>query len=200
MEHIAIDLRSRESQICRRNAAGDILEERRCGTSELETYLVDARAPAILVVETCTEAFRVAEGARRYGHEVRIVPSTLVQSLGVGQRGLKNDVRDAVGPPAVRCQSRMEGALHVTRSAHPDANPVDQRRAELCPVAPIAATARNARASRGMSANDWWRPSKACLRISSGFLSCSSVSTSRLPRRTVNSRDWPPLTSGRAGS
>src|SRR5882762_5320829 len=94
MEHIAIDLGSRESQICRRNAAGDILEERRCATSELETYLA-AQTRAVVVVETCTEAFRIAEIARRHGHEVRIVPGTLVQSLSVGQRGLKNDVRDA---------------------------------------------------------------------------------------------------------
>ncbi len=66
MEHIAIDLGSRESQICRRNAAGDILEERRCGTGELETYLA-AQAAAVVVVETCTEAFRIAEIARRCG-------------------------------------------------------------------------------------------------------------------------------------
>ena len=33
--------------------------------------------------------------AQRAGHDVRVVAATLVRSLGVGHRGLKNDVRDA---------------------------------------------------------------------------------------------------------
>jgi transposase len=94
VEHIAIDLGSRESQICRRNAAGDIVEERRCATSALETYLT-GQPSAHVVMETRTEAFRIADLARGHGHDVCIVPATLVRSLGVGQRGLKNDVRDA---------------------------------------------------------------------------------------------------------
>jgi transposase len=106
VEHIAIDLGSRESQICRRNAAGDILEERRCGTSELEAYLA-AQAPAVVIVETCTEAFRVADIARRHGHNPRIVSGTLVQSLGIGQRGLKNDVRDARALGEASCRMAL---------------------------------------------------------------------------------------------
>jgi transposase len=51
-------------------------------------------APRV-IVETCTEAFRLAGIARQHGHEVRVVPATLVRTLGVGHRGLKNDVRDA---------------------------------------------------------------------------------------------------------
>lgn len=47
------------------------------------------------MIETCTEAFRLAGIAQRHGHDVRVVAATLVRSLGVGQRGLKNDVRDA---------------------------------------------------------------------------------------------------------
>jgi predicted NBD/HSP70 family sugar kinase len=35
MQHIAIDLGGRESQICVRNPAGEILEERRCPTQGL---------------------------------------------------------------------------------------------------------------------------------------------------------------------
>ena len=33
--------------------------------------------------------------AQQHGHDVRVVAATLVRSLGVGQRGLKNDVRCA---------------------------------------------------------------------------------------------------------
>lgn len=89
-----IDLGSKESQVCVRTSTGDIVEERRCGTNELEGWL-SSRAPGRVIVETCTEAFRVADMARRHGHEVRVVAATPVRALGVGRRGLKNDVRDA---------------------------------------------------------------------------------------------------------
>jgi transposase len=94
MNHIGIDLGSRESQVCVRNSAGDILEEARRPTRNLGPWLA-TQAPARVIVETCTEAFRVAAIARQHGHDVRVVAATLVRSLGVGQRGLKNDVRDA---------------------------------------------------------------------------------------------------------
>jgi hypothetical protein len=94
VEHIAIDLGSRESQIADGTRRADIVEERHYATSELEAHLVE-QPSAHVVIETCTEAFRIAERARNHGHNVCIVPATLVRSLGVGQRGLKNDVRDA---------------------------------------------------------------------------------------------------------
>ena len=64
------------------------------GTDKLVAYL-QGRPPARVILETCTEAFRVAALAQRPGHDARFVAATLVRSLGVGQRGLKNDVRDA---------------------------------------------------------------------------------------------------------
>ena len=94
MEHIGIDLGSRESQVCVRNSAGDIVEELRCRTDRLVPWLA-RRARARVVVETCTEAFRMAAQAQQLGHDVRVVAATLVRALGVGQRGLKNDQRDA---------------------------------------------------------------------------------------------------------
>jgi transposase len=60
----------------------------------LADYL-KGRPTSRVVVETCTEAFAVAEGAAELGHEVRVVPATLVRSLGVGARGVKTDRRDA---------------------------------------------------------------------------------------------------------
>lgn len=94
MEHVAIDLGGRESQICTRHADGTILEERRCPTSGLRRYL-EGRPKSRVVVETCSEAFAVAGAALELGHEVRVVPATLVRSLGVGARGIKTDQRDA---------------------------------------------------------------------------------------------------------
>lgn len=94
MNHIGIDLGSRDSQVCVRNSAGAIVEEARRPTTELGPWLA-THASARVVLETCTEAFRLAGIAQRHGHDVRVVAATLVRSLGVGQRGLKSDVRDA---------------------------------------------------------------------------------------------------------
>jgi transposase len=94
MDHIGIDLGSRESQVCVRNAADDVVEEGRHSTRTLGPWLA-TRSPVRVIMETCTEAFRLAGLARQHGHEVRVVAATLVRSLGVEQRGLKNDVRDA---------------------------------------------------------------------------------------------------------
>lgn len=94
MEHIAIDLGSRKSQVCVRAADGEIVDEKRMGTEELAGYL-SRRAPGRVVVETCAESFHVAAQAKQAGHEVRVVPATLVRSLGVGARRTKTDRRDA---------------------------------------------------------------------------------------------------------
>jgi len=68
MDHVAIDLGKRESQICVRSSTRPV------------------SPPSRVVLETCSEAFAVADQARAAGHEVRVVPATLVRSLGVGQR------------------------------------------------------------------------------------------------------------------
>ena len=94
MDHIAIDLGSRESQICIRSEKGALLEERRVRTDALRE-LLKSRPPSRVVLETCAESFRVADAAREAGHDVRVVAATLVRSLGVGSRGVKNDRRDA---------------------------------------------------------------------------------------------------------
>lgn len=94
MEHIGIDLGSKESQICVRSTDGEIVGEWRWRTDRLVAFL-EGRPAARVILETCTEAFRIAALAQRAGHDVRVVAATLVRSLGVGHRGLKNDVRDA---------------------------------------------------------------------------------------------------------
>jgi predicted NBD/HSP70 family sugar kinase len=96
MEQIAIDLGAKESQVCVRSEVRRIVEERRIVTrpQTLRRYL-EGRAQSRVIVETGAEAFWVAEIARESGHEVRVVPSMLARSLGVGQRRLKSDRRDA---------------------------------------------------------------------------------------------------------
>ena len=75
MQHVAIDLGGKESWICARSETGEILEERRYATSHLSRYL--KRQPASRVIlETCAEAFHIADAALEFEHEVRVVPAT----------------------------------------------------------------------------------------------------------------------------
>jgi hypothetical protein len=56
------------------------------GTDRL-VVLLQGRRAARVILETCTEAFRIAALAQRAGHDVRVVAATLVRSLGVGIEG-----------------------------------------------------------------------------------------------------------------
>ena len=94
MEHVEIDIGGKESQICVRGSGGAIVLERRHRTAELGEFF-SKREPSVVVLETCAEAFELAELARSANHEVRVVSATLVKALGIGSRGVKTDVRDA---------------------------------------------------------------------------------------------------------
>lgn len=103
MDHVAIDLGGRESQVCRRSSDGAIVEECRCRTTALRSLL--ERIPTSrIILETCAEAFGVADIALAIGHEVRVVPATLAPQLGVGARKLKTDRRDARALSEVSCR------------------------------------------------------------------------------------------------
>lgn len=112
MNHLAIDLGSRESQICLRNSEGKILDEERRPTTGLGKYLAGIEKCRV-VVESCAEAFAVADVARKAGHEVKVVPTSLVRALGVGSRGIKNDVRDAQNLSKVSCRMEDLPSVHV---------------------------------------------------------------------------------------
>lgn len=94
MNHVAIDLGSKESQVCVRAADGQVLYERKHPTRGLGS-LMQSWSPSRVILETSSEAFRIADAARAAGHEVRVVRSTLAKELGVGERGIKTDLRDA---------------------------------------------------------------------------------------------------------
>lgn len=121
MEHIAIDLGSRESQICVRNDQGEILEERRHPTAHLRRYLAKREPGGRVLLETSSEAFAIADVAQECGHQVRVVPASLVRALGVGDRGLKNDQRDA------RKLSEMDCRMEVPSVHIPSAERRDQQ-------------------------------------------------------------------------
>src|SRR5690242_19544905 len=111
MDHIAIDLGGRESQVCVRTIDGVVVEEQRCRTGALAAYLA-RRSPSRVVLETCSEAFAVADSAIAAGHQVRVVPATLVRSLGVGARGIKTDRRDAQVLSEVSCRIDLP-SVHI---------------------------------------------------------------------------------------
>lgn len=112
MDHVAIDLGGRESQICIRRSDGTIVAEERRATRSLRKYLAGLEKSRV-VVETCAEAFGVADAAREAGHEAVVVPATLVRALGVGSRGLKNDVRDARNLSEASCRMSTLPSVHV---------------------------------------------------------------------------------------
>lgn len=133
MEHIAIDLGGRESQICVRSSDGSIVEERRHATSHLARYLAK-RPKSRVIVETCAEAFGVADSALELGHEVRVVPATLVKSLGVGSRGTKTDRKDAQILSEVSCRIDLP-SVHVPSM-------ISRRRKTVCGMRESLVSAR----------------------------------------------------------
>jgi transposase len=94
VNHVAIDLGSKESQVCVRLPNGDIELEKKHPTRRLPELLRNLTHSRV-ILETSSEAFRIADAAIAAGHEVRVVPSTLSKQLGVGERGVKTDLRDA---------------------------------------------------------------------------------------------------------
>jgi len=111
MEHIAVDLGGRESQVCIRDEQGTIVEERRWPTARLGEYF-QKHSSARVVVETSAEAFAVADEALKAGHEVRVVPATLVRCLGVGSRGVKTDKKDAQVLSEASCRINLP-SVHI---------------------------------------------------------------------------------------
>lgn len=115
MNHVAIDLGSRVSQVCIRGEDGAILEERKCPTGKLDELFRGWPASRV-VLETSAEAFRIADAALASGHQVRVVPATLVKTLGVGARRIKTDERDARTLSQVSCRIDLP-SVHIPSPA-----------------------------------------------------------------------------------
>jgi transposase len=103
MEHCAIDLGGRKSRVCIRASDGAIVHESFQDTLDLKEFL-RLIPKSRVIVKTCAESFAVADAAREAGHEIRIVPATLVKTLGVGARKTKTDRRDAQVLSEVSCR------------------------------------------------------------------------------------------------
>jgi len=119
MDHIAIDLGSRESQVCIRTADGEIREERRVGTRSLGKFLAGCPRSRV-ILEACAEAFAIADASLAAGHETVVVPASLAPSLGVGDRGVKTDTRDARNLSEASCRMSKLPSVHVPAQASRD--------------------------------------------------------------------------------
>jgi transposase len=111
MNHVAIDLGGSKSQVCIRAAEGTILTERSVKTVDLPGFLEDL-PQSYVIMETCSESFVVADRAIAAGHKVRVVAATLVRQLGVGQRGIKTDKRDARALSEASCRIELP-SVHI---------------------------------------------------------------------------------------
>jgi transposase len=111
VEHLAIDWGGWESQICVRAPDERIVESRRVRTAQLGEYLA-RRPPSRVIIETCAQAFSIADQARALGHDVRVVPSTLAPALGVGARRTKTDRRDAEALSSASCRIDLP-SVHI---------------------------------------------------------------------------------------
>ena len=112
MDHIAIDVGGRESQVCVRSETGKILQEMRVDTRDLPK-LFGRQEPSNVILETCSESFHLADAAIEHGHRVRVVPATLAKALGVGARKTKTDVRDARALSEASCRLTELPSVHV---------------------------------------------------------------------------------------
>lgn len=129
MEHVAIDWGARESQICVRSPAGEIVDSRRLRTAKLGEYLA-RRPPSRVIVEASTQAFAIADQARALGHEIRVVPSTLAPALGVGARRTKNDRRDAETLSSASCRIDLP-SVHIPSAESRERKAIISSRAAL---------------------------------------------------------------------
>src|SRR5678816_1115543 len=87
MQHLAIDLGGKESQICVRDAKEQILEERRLPTKRLGEYLAK-QPPSRVILETSAEAFAVADLAQHAGRPTQRsgVPTSQRQRPGAASQ------------------------------------------------------------------------------------------------------------------
>src|SRR5712691_5373902 len=65
-----------------------------------------------VILETCAEAFGIADAALAAGHEGRVVAATLARTLGIGARRTKTDRRDAQALSEVSCRIDLP-SVHV---------------------------------------------------------------------------------------
>jgi hypothetical protein len=171
MEHIGIDLGSKDSQICVRSADGEIVGEWRWRRQT--RHLPAGSASRSGDPGDLHRGFRIAALAQRAGHDVRVVAATLVRSLGVGHRGLKNDVRDARVLSEASCRMDLP-SVHIRTAISQEVRP------SACPA---KLSSRHARSSLDAFADTCVRVWGGwCERHRKAFRNGSARRCSRIPK------------------
>jgi transposase len=94
MEHGAIDLHKKESQIQILTDAGEVLDCRIATTRERLTHIFACRPPMRILVEASTESEWVAQHLEQMGHEVIVADPNYAPMYGHRSRRIKTDRRD----------------------------------------------------------------------------------------------------------
>jgi transposase len=95
MEIIGLDLHKRETQLCRRQPDGRVLEDR-VPTSRVQfTALFADLPPARILLEASTESEWVAAHLEQYGHAVIVADPNFAPMYATRTRRIKTDKRDA---------------------------------------------------------------------------------------------------------
>lgn len=154
MKHVAVDLGSRQSQLCIRSAEGEIQQEAKVENASLRKVL-GALPKSRVVLETSSEAFAVADLALAAGHDVNIVPSGLARNLGVGQRGVKTDKKDAQNLSMASCRMETLPQVHLPSMQARELRRLLTSRGQL-----VAARTSMVNSVRGWLRTELLRPSK----------------------------------------
>lgn len=95
MRSVGLDLGARHIAFCevRNGAVVRKMAFRRL--SDLKALLGPNSEPAQVAFEACREGWHVHDKLKEWGHEPRMVDTTRVRRLGIGQHGRKNDAIDA---------------------------------------------------------------------------------------------------------
>jgi transposase len=95
MRNIGLDLGAKKISFCEVQD-GKVVARRTVGVLTALEDVLGVNAPkATVAIEACREAWHVHDELVRRGHEVKLVDTTRVKKLGIGQHGRKTDRIDA---------------------------------------------------------------------------------------------------------
>src|SRR5258708_11215113 len=95
MRNIGLDLGAKKISFCEVQDAKVVSRRTVSVLAALEDVLGVDAPKARVAIEACREAWHVHDELVRCGHEVKLVDTTRVKKLGIGQHGRKTDRIDA---------------------------------------------------------------------------------------------------------